>query len=286
MHTSAHTIRRKGKLYYNRRVPRHAVALYGPQIRLRIDSHEQAELLTQRLDVVWSNPRQVSRINPEGLLTIDATPPTLSEATREYLTFRCGQQRHVWLAVNTVISLSGDVGIQHYSRRDGRAFVQSQLQSTRTGTVRRRLNSLCAIFNHAFREHEVDRRNPFSGLLIPKEGKDRQERQPFTTEQLQEAYRVALGGKSRVRLCVPILGETGCRIAEVIGLRKEDVDLRKEMIRVRPHPQRSLKTTGSERDIPLVGVALKAAQRLMIDTDSPFLFPEYINEGEGCVNQH
>ena len=184
MHTSAHTIRRGGKLYYNRRVPRHAVALYGPQIRLRIDSHEQAALLTQRLDAVWSNPGQSCRIDLEGLLAVKDSPPTLTEAATEYLSFRSIEQKDVWLAIRTLISVAGDVGIDHYSRRDGRAFVQAQLQTSRTGTVRRRLNSLCAIFNYAYKEYEIDRRNPFAGLLIPKEGKDRQQRQPFAQLQL------------------------------------------------------------------------------------------------------
>ena len=47
----------------------------------------------------------------------------------------------------------------------------------------------------------------------------------FTTEQLIEGYQIALSAGSTVRLLMPILGETGCRLAEIIGLRVEDVDL-------------------------------------------------------------
>ena len=283
-----HTIIRSGQLVYNRRVPQKAQGAYGKSIRVKVDCVAHAQALTERLDSIWTLP-DLSMAVPLSDLVATCRPrqADLLSITEEYLSAKGIQRNPTASTASYFTSLVGNRPVEGYTRQDARLFVSWMLDKGRkTSSARRRVNCLTALFNYAYKEFEIDRRNPFSGLLIPKEGKDRQERQPFTTEQLQEAYRVALGGKSRVRLCVPILGETGCRIAEVIGLRKEDVDLKKEMIRVRPHPHRSLKTTGSERDIPLVGVALQAAQRLMIDTDSPFLFPEYIREGDGCMATH
>ena len=54
------------------------------------------------------------------------------------------------------------------------------------------------------------------------------------------------------------------RLAEVAGLLKTDIILDADMsfIRLQPHAWRNLKTSGSEWDVPLVGVSLWAAQRL------------------------
>ena len=50
-------------------------------------------------------------------------------------------------------------------------------------------------------------------------------------------------------------------------------------IKVKPHPWRSLKTVGSEREVPLIGVSLWAASRIK-NNRRPFKFaiPRYIND--------
>jgi integrase len=83
----------------------------------------------------------------------------------------------------------------------------------------------------------------------------------------------------RLRLSVPILGETGCRIAEIIGLRRSDVSLETKSIRIVGHQSRRLKTRGSERELPLIGFAFEAMATLMATTDSAYLFPEYLRDG-------
>jgi integrase len=76
----------------------------------------------------------------------------------------------------------------------------------------------------------------------------------FTVEELQQGAAMALAGSSRLALLFPVLAETGCRLGEVVGLRLQDIDLKQELIRITPHSARSLKTRGSERELPLVGV--------------------------------
>ena len=46
---------------------------------------------------------------------------------------------------------------------------------------------------------------------------------------------------------MPLLGETGCRLAEIVGLRLEDIDLENELIHIRPNSARRLKNKNSER---------------------------------------
>ena len=49
------------------------------------------------------------------------------------------------------------------------------------------------------------------------------------------------------------------------------------------HPWRSLKTLGSERDIPLVGASLWAAQKI-VDQGNQFAFPSYTNANKYAAN--
>jgi hypothetical protein len=54
-------------------------------------------------------------------------------------------------------------------------------------------------------------------LSIPGEGADAEKRGTFSQEQLREAYRTALTGGSEIKLIVPVLGESGARLARLSG---------------------------------------------------------------------
>jgi integrase len=75
-----------------------------------------------------------------------------------------------------------------------------------------------------------------------------------------------------------LIEATGCRLAEVSGLRVEDVKTEGDLphIRIEPHPLRSLKTKSSQRQVPLVGDALAAAEAaLEAAAGGDMLFPSY-----------
>ena len=74
------------------------------------------------------------------------------------------------------------------------------------------------------------------------------------------------------------MSDTGIRLAEGAGLLKNDIILDADIphISLKPHPWRPLKTHDSQRDIPLVGASVWAAQRLSeAFPDSPYAFPRY-----------
>lgn len=89
----------------------------------------------------------------------------------------------------------------------------------------------------------------------------------------------------QLRCIVTVLAETGCRLAEVVGLAAADVHLHAAVphIDVKPHPWRSLKNPHSERKVPLTPralVALREAHKLA--NGSPFAFPHYTT-AERCA---
>ena len=61
---------------------------------------------------------------------------------------------------------------------------------------------------------------------------------------------------------MPLLGETGCRLSEIVGLSLEDIDLENELILIFHSPSRRLKTKNSKRELPLVGYAKLAIEEV------------------------
>ena len=145
--------------------------------------------------------------------------------------------------------------------------------------------SLSAILNYAYAELDLDKRNPFSRLFIKGEGEDSHKRGTFTNDQLKWGYDKALASRSQIKLLMPLLGETGCRLAEMVGLKLEDIDLENDLIDIRPNSARRLKTRSSQRTLPLVGYAKLAMEQALKQGDDTYLFPRYIRDGK-CFATH
>ena len=287
-HTSSHTrplhvLKRNGTFYFNRRVPKHAVEAFGCMIRVRLsddfdEAKEIAEKLTGKLDDLWAG--MTSSVDLSAV--VDACrpqPQVLSRWAQEYVELKDIGAIPPAVALSALIEVVGDKDVRDYRREDARAFVRYLTKKgNSTGTIRRRVNSIAAILNYALAELDTDHRNPFSRVHIQGEGKDRQKRGTFTEGELLQGVADALSSGNRVRLLFPILAETGCRLGEVVGLRLEDIE--DDRISLVPHDARRLKTSGSEREVPLVGVAQDAMHQLL-RTCPPgsYLFGNYRKRG-------
>ena len=65
---------------------------------------------------------------------------------------------------------------------------------------------------------------------------------------------------------MPLLGETDCRLAEIVGLKLEDIDLENDLIYIRPNSARRLKTRGSQRTLPLFGYVKLAMEQAYLNS--------------------
>ena len=288
----SYTLCRSGTYYYNRRVPKHAVRAYGPFIRQALSKcPEEAEAYAKRLGSVlegsWSNTTDIIPIDVIAVVTsFKPRPSLLSDYVTEYLSLRSVHHKPIKVAVDPFISLAGDRDVSQYTREDAKLFVRHlEMKGNKTATIRRRINSLSAILNYAYSELDLDKRNPFSRLFIKGEGEDSHKRGTFTNEQLKWGYDKALGSGSQIKLLMPLLGETGCRLAEIVGLKLEDIDLENDLIHIRPNSARRLKTRSSQRTLPLIGYAKLAMEQALEQGDSNYLFARYIRDG-ACKGDH
>ena len=61
-----------------------------------------------------------------------------------------------------------------------------------------------------------------------------------------------------MRWLIALISDTGMRLAEAAGLNIDDIRLDEDIpyVDIKPHPWRSLKTKDSQRQVPLVGIAM------------------------------
>ena len=116
----------------------------------------------------------------------------MTDVTAEYIHLKEIDPKPTWQSVKRLVLVAGDKTVDQYNRLDARSFVNSYDGSVRTTTIRRRLNSICAILNYAYYEYDIEKRNPFARVTIKGEGKDSVARQPFTVAELKQLYSASL----------------------------------------------------------------------------------------------
>jgi integrase len=210
-------------------------------------------------------------------------PVLLSEAFTVYINnhpkgkgkdFQADQSQH-W---RKLVALVGDIALEGLTRDHARQYRDQRLETgVKTTTLQRELGVLKAVVNVACREIPLNLKNPFDSLPIPDANKDASIRLPFSSDEWKTLVQAAIQADDEPRRIAVVLAFTGARLAEVVGLRKQDFDPVAGTINIRSHASRSLKTSASVRIVPLMPVALKALKTQMDSSTTDFLFPSYAN---------
>ena len=133
------------------------------------------------------------------------------------------------------------------------------------------------MINFALSEFALEIRNPFVGVYHDR-SKGVVTRKPIPLDALRRVQSECVQIDDDIRWLVSLVSDTGMRMAEAAGLSVTDFNLQGDIsfVEVRKHPWRSLKTSASARVIPLSGMALWAAQRILQQAyASPYAFPRY-----------
>jgi integrase len=219
--------------------------------------------------------------------------PSLLDALEVYLeqkgkgrpkTFRVAAER----SCNYLIGLCGNKPLSGYTRQDALQFRDWLVARGLTGSsITRNFSYLKAVINFALSEYALDIRNPFVGIYH-----DRSAgvlvRKPIPMEAIRNVQSECHAIDDDMRWLIALISDTGMRLAEGAGLLKQDfvgLDTDLPYVRVTKHPWRNLKTSSSERNIPLVGEALWAAKRIAeADNESNFAFPRYNRTSQTAAN--
>lgn len=171
------------------------------------------------------------------------------------------------------------------------------MQGLKPVTVRKQSSILNAMLNIAFRHLDIDRLSPFRGLRIAGEGDNKRPMRTITPELiLQVKEKLMFRPRQAYKLVGLLQLNTGMRLSEPVFARREDCVLDHPIphIWVRRNELTERKTKSSIRAIPLLGISLWAASRLVEfsqEQASEWLVPEYAHIGgngscSGIMNKY
>ena len=234
-------------------------------------------------DVVEEQFGQPTPVTDAAFLALrNQLPVLLSEAFTVYLDnhqkgkdkgFQADQRQH-W---NKLVALVGDIALEGLSREHAKQYRDHRLNHVKTASVKREIGVLKAVVNVACRELSLAMKNPFDSLTIQGVNQDSVKRLSFTEPELKLLLGLAEQADDEPRRILLVLALTGARLAEVVGLRKQDFNQEEKTIFIRPHVSRSLKTPASQRVVPLLPLALSALEKQLQGSKTEFLFPRYAN---------
>lgn len=258
------------------------------------DSHDEPENAT-------AVDRHTINILRNGADRSKRPEPTLEDAKKLYIKEKLGggeavADRRSVNRMNRVIgmvseALGRDPVLSSITREEAREVrdhmlgrVKSTGEKISPASVSRELNTIKAVVNFAIAEMTVPAtyQNPFNKLTVtalsgsPTDSRKRDPLPPNVLKEVRE--RVGAHAASDLALIWRLLEGTGCRLAEVTGLRVEDVETTGEHphIKVEWHESRRVKTQSSIRFVPLVGDALEAAKEAVeLPREGDMLFPKY-----------
>lgn len=133
------------------------------------------------------------------------------------------------------------------------------------------LGVLSGIFQEALYD-EVIQRNPVKFLKLPKY--DKPDIKPFNSDEVKMIMDNVSDNNYKYYLSIAFY--TGMRSGEIIGLKKEDIDLKNKIIHVKRsrsrHGESTPKTKGSIRDIPIIQLLEPYIYELYNLHDNEYLF--------------
>lgn len=133
-------------------------------------------------------------------------------------------------------------------------------------TGNREINSLRRMVAVNYDIDSIGLQNPFHRVRL--RDTEESQRKPFTTEFIQDVLvnpANLADMKPGLELLVRLLINTGLRPGEAVGLELADFNMEDNIphVHVRRNKTRTLKTTHSERMIPLLGVSLEAGRAIV-----------------------
>jgi integrase len=219
--------------------------------------------------------------------------PTLEDARKQYLKDVVGENKKRITQLDRVFNLMAETlpaltPLTDITRQQARDVRDNMLDGRSAASTQRYLNVVRAMINHANTEFEiVPAKNPFMRLSVASADKPdlkQDKRKPFSEPQLKVVRtRVLAMARKDLQLVWRLLEATGCRISEITGLRRTDVNLDDPVphIRVEWHENRRIKTEASHRLVPLMGDAIEATEEALALSSGSMVFPAYGREGGG-----
>ena len=298
--SNSYTFQKDGIWYFSRRVPadlrrhyRTGRIAYSLRTKSLRDARVRAMSDAAKLDRHWHIMRMSSDDIPGKHLLEESEEkniyqgPSLSDAVALYLRLK-GQNKPPTFEATLkrgcgyLIDSCGMKNLEAYTRSDATKFRDYLFAKGLNGSsVARIFGTVRAVINLAISEFGLSIVNPFSNVYFD-QSQGVKKRIPVKPEDIEKVQQECYKADDEKRWLIALIADTGIRLGEGAGLLRSDFVERDGIlcVNITPHPWRSLKTSSSERLVPLVGSSKWAAERILAQsTDSRFAFPNY-NDGK------
>ena len=290
---------RNGIFYFTRNVPSDLKSRFNKN-RVVVSLHtrsitraqKSASALSDRLDRYFESLR-LERFHSQELglkfdanVVADCDEPevTISDALDLYVRLKGTGRGKVFARTaecnaNYLIECVGKTSLSDIKPTDAGKFRDYLIaKGLSPSSVKRVMTSVKAVYNFGAKELGVTNPNPFTGIFIPDNGTVI-ERLPVPLHVIRTIQDECFKIDDENRWLVAMIADTGMRLSEAVGLLVDDIklDAKTPHITLQKHPWRPLKTASSQRDIPLIGSALRAAERIVYQQNR-FAFPRYCSE--------
>ena len=290
---------RNGIFYFTRNVPSDLKTRFNKN-RVVVSLHtrsitraqKSASALSDRLDRYFESLR-LERFHSQELgLKFDANmvtasdepEVTITDALNQYVRLKGAGRGKVFARtaernIGYLTECIGETSLSDIKPTDAGKFRDHLIfKGLSPSSVKRVMTSVKAIYNLGAKELGVTNPNPFTGIFIPDDGTII-ERLPVPLDVIRTIQDECFEIDDDNRWLIAMIADTGMRLSETVGLLVDDIKLDDTTphITLQKHPWRPLKTASSQRDIPLIGSALKAAERIVYQGNR-FAFPRYCSE--------
>ena len=302
--SNSYTFQKNGIWYFSRRVPtdlrrhyRTGRIAYSLRTRSVRDARVRAMSDAAKLDRHWHILRISSNDLPGKHLLAGVGQVTANEQSANNYSFKAAVALYMRLKGNErpptfeasvrrscgyLVDCCGMKDLSKYKRSDATKFRDYLFDKGLNGaSVARIFGTVRAVINLALSEFGLSIGNPFSNVYFDRSAGVKK-RLPVKPEDIKKVQEECYKADDEKRWLIALIADTGMRLAEGTGLLRSDFIEQDGIlcVNVRPHPWRSLKTSSSERIIPLVGSAKWAVERILEQpAASEFAFPSY-NDGE------
>ena len=300
--SDSYLFQKRGVWYFSRHVPVDVRGYYKQsrivrslRTKSRVKASKTALVLSDQLESVWAGIRLrhlgIGHSFEENVpLTTNA--PTLTEALDTYLRLKGdGRSPQYETAARRTIEYAvaelNDRRIDTYTQLDAAQFRDALFaRGLTSSSVKRVFSVIKAIMQLSITEHGLTSPNVFRGTFLPKKD-DVRKRQPIPIETIRSIQNECQTIDDDLRWLIAFLSDSGLRLAEAVGLLITDIriDTHIPHVVIQQHDWRPLKTASSTRTVPLVGMSLWAAQRIVANSNGPYAFSRY-NDGIRANSNH
>lgn len=293
----SYTYQKDSYYYFSRAVPFDLRDHYSTSrlvICLHTKSRYRAKLtsknIASKLDDYWLGLRLKRTAVParDKLIHSGINPssaPLLSEAQERYLALKGADRSqlffsHTRRAIKYVSDQLGDRPIDQFSGIDAANFRDNlKARGLATSSIKRVITSVKAVINFNINEFGIECKNAFANVYIENRIEPKNRTIPLASVRKIQSASILEGDD--LRLIIALISDTGMRLSEAVGLRRDDLVLDHEFphVDLKVNEARRLKTSSSTRKIPLIGTSLQAATAIHIKSENTFCFPNYAGNG-------